>query len=126
MYRLPSQPHQPRAIGGESLAVHASGWQSDRLTLDLSTSRVVRSIVVPLRWHYEELGSRLRIEASDDGNAWETVWLDWIGGPAMAAALDDPLVVPLRIPLSDVRARYLQIYPAPAWLERETDRGHDR
>ena len=62
---------------------------------------------------------RLRIEASDDGNAWETVWLDWIGGPAMAAALDDPLVVPLRIPLSNVRARYLQIYPAPAWLERE-------
>jgi hypothetical protein len=25
----------------------------------------------------------------------------------------------VRIALNDVRARYLRIYPAPAWLERE-------
>ena len=120
MYRLPSQPHETHAIGGESLAMRASSWQTDRLTIDLSTSRVVRSIAVPVRWHYEDLGSRIRVDASEDGREWRTVWLDWTGGPAMTAALEDPLVVPLRIPLSDVRARYLRIYPAPAWLERET------
>jgi hypothetical protein len=119
VYRLPASSRKAPA-DGERIPVNSSTLESERLTLDLSTTRVVRSITFPLRWRYEELGERIQIDASEDGQAWRTVWRDWTGGPAMAAALEDPLVVPVRIALNDVRTRYLRIYPAPAWLERET------
>jgi hypothetical protein len=56
------------------------------------------------------------VEASDDGTNWRSVWLDWTGGLAMAGALKDPRTVPMRIPLPDVRARYLRVHPAPKWM----------
>ena len=72
-----------------------------------------------LRGRYAELGERLRVERSDDGQVWEQSWLGWTGGLALTGAVADPLLVPIRIPLPDIRARYLRIYPAPPWLAQE-------
>jgi hypothetical protein len=79
----------------------------------------VRGVSFNLRWHYPELCERLLIEQSDDGQAWRQAWLGWTGALAVAAAIEDPLVVPVQVPLPDIRARYLRIYPAPNWLGRE-------
>lgn len=89
------------------------------LTLDLGTSRTVRTIGFPLRWHYGELDTRLRIQGSEDGRTWATVWEDWTGGPALAAAIESPLEAPVRLTVQDARMRYIRIYPATTWLQRE-------
>lgn len=89
------------------------------VTLDLGAVRTVRTIGFPLRWHYNELDTRIRIQGSDDGQAWTTVWEDWTGGPALAAALEHPLEAPVRLTIPDARVRYLRVYPAAPWLQRE-------
>ena len=90
-----------------------------RAVLDLGSTQVVRAVTFDLRRHYPELGERLLIESSEEGQSWQQAWLGWTGALAVAAALEDPLATPVRIPLADVHGRYLRIYPAPAWLVRE-------
>lgn len=87
--------------------------------LDLGSPKTVRTIGFPLRWHYRELDPRIRIQGSEDGRTWTTVWEDWTGGPAMAAALENPLEAPVRLTIADVRMRYVRVDPADVWLQRE-------
>jgi hypothetical protein len=87
--------------------------------IDLGTTRVVRSLGFPLRWHYAELGERFEIEGSMDGRNWTSLWLDWTGGLAMRGALENPRDVPMQFMLPDVPVRHLRIHPAPKWMQRE-------
>jgi len=119
VFTLPAQPQVRPPSGGAPIAFQPHDAGGQRLVVDLMTTRIVRAVTFNLRWHYPELGERLRIERSDDGQSWEQVWLGWTGGLAVTAASADPLVVPISIPLPDVRARYLRIYPAPYWMGRE-------
>jgi len=80
---------------------------------------VVRTIGFSLRSHYREIDRRMAIQASIDSQTWATLWEDWTGGPALAAALIDALEIPVRIILPDVTTRYLRVYPAPPWLRQE-------
>jgi hypothetical protein len=80
---------------------------------------VVRGIGFNLRWHYPELGERLLIERSDDGQVWQETWRGWTGALAVRAAIEDPQLAPVRVSLRDIRARYLRVYPAPNWLARD-------
>jgi hypothetical protein len=91
----------------------------DGVVLDLLGTRTVRTIGFPVRWHYGELAARLTIDTSIDGAAWSTASDDWTGGAAVRAALVDPVMVPVRLTLADVQARYIRVHPAPRWLERE-------
>ena len=119
IYRLPAQPREALPVSGEPLLSRRREAGGDRLEIDLESTRIVRSMTFNLRWHYPALSEKLLIERSDDGRVWETAWLGWTGALAVAAALEDPLVAPVRVPLSDIRARYLRISPAPAWLASE-------
>ena len=118
-YVLPAQPRERIAPGGTPLPATPESLPRAHVKLDLGALRVVRTIEFPLRWHYLDMGERLRVETSSDGHAWETVWDDWTAGTAVAGALEDQLTAPFRIPLPDVRARYLRIHPAPPWMIRE-------
>lgn len=119
IYRLPAQPLEAPPVSGVPLAWRPRDAGGERLEIDLETTRVVHSTVFNLRSRYRELSEQLLIERSNDGKDWETAWHGWTGAPAVAAAIEDPLVAPVRLPLSDVRARYLRLYPAPAWLASE-------
>ena len=92
---------------------------ADDVVLDLAGPRTVRTIGFALRWHYAELATRLTIDASMDRVTWSTVWNDWTGAPVIAAALLDPVLVPVRLTIPDVQARYLRVRPAPRWMQRE-------
>jgi hypothetical protein len=92
---------------------------ADEVVLDLAEPRTVRTVGFPLRWHYAELATRLTIEASTDRVTWSTAWNDWTGAPVVSAALLDPVLVPVRLTLPDVHARYLRIRPAPRWMQRD-------
>ena len=119
VFRLPAQPREPPAPVGAALASHVSDGGGERAVIDLERTRVVRGVTFNLRWHYPELGERLLIERSDDGQSWEQAWIGWTGALAVAGAIEDPLLAPVRVPLPDIRARYLRVYPAPRWLARE-------
>ena len=115
-YVVRAQPRERVAAGGTVLASAQMTLPRAHVQLDLHRPVVVRTIAFPLRRNYLRLGERVEVEASDDGKTWRTVWLDWTGGRALAGALEDALLVPVRIPLPDVTARFLRIHPAPAWM----------
>jgi len=119
VFTVPAQPVGRTPSAGLPIAFQPHDAGGQQLVLDLATPQIVRTVTFNLRWHYPELGERLRIDRSDDGQAWEQVWLGWTGSPAVAGAIADPLVVPITIPLNDIRARYVRIYPAPYWMARE-------
>ena len=119
LYIVPARARERIAASGAALPAITTTLPREHLLVDLGALRTVRTIEFPLRWHYPELGERLAVEASLDGNAWETTWEGSTGGRALAGALEDPKEVPFRLPLPDISARYLRIHPAPYWLARD-------
>jgi hypothetical protein len=118
VFRLPARAREA-PVAGAGIPAQLRDAGGERLEIDLGNPRVVRGVAFNVRWRYAELGERLRIEQSDDGQVWQQAWLGWTGALAVAAAIEDPLLVPVRVALPDIRARYLRIYPAPRWLGRE-------
>ena len=119
IYELPAQPVTRMPPAGSILPAVATDIAPERIELDLGGVRTIRAVEFALRWHYRELAGRIVIETSNDRTTWSIAWEDWTGGPALAAAIASPLLVPVRITLPDVTARYLRIHPAPEWLARE-------
>lgn len=119
MYVLPARSRSPRPMPGPRWPDRRRQSGRFEVELDLGSPRTVRTIGFPLRWHYRELDPRIRVQGSDDGRTWTTVWEDWTGGPALAAALESPLEAPVQLTIADVTMRYLRIYPADVWLQRE-------
>jgi hypothetical protein len=115
-YVLPAQQRNRTPVGGTTYAFTSTRLPRSHVVLDLSTARVVRGFEFPLRSHYADLGRRVAIETSLDGVEWNTAWEDWTGGVALAGALEDQALVPMRMTLPDVTARYLRIHPAEDWL----------
>jgi hypothetical protein len=119
IYVLPALPARRVAPDGETWTAMVREAERDTIEFDFGQPRVVRTIAFPLRWHYREIDRRMAIQGSIDGQAWSGLWEDWTGGPALAAALIDPLEVPVRITVPDVTTRYLRVHPAPPWLRQE-------
>ena len=119
VYVLRPSPRAPLPPTGEPLPFTSRELPREHVVLDLGAAHTVRSLEFPLRRKYPELGARFAIETSLDGEAWTMTWLDWTGGPAMRAALDDPKNVTVKLTLRDVSTRYLRIHPAPKWLSEE-------
>lgn len=118
-YLLPAQPRHRRAAGGTRYRFTATTLPRSHALLDLGARRSVRALEIPLRRRYPDLGRRFKVEISDDGERWSAVWDDWTAGAAVAGALEDQVVVPLRFTLADPAGRYLRIHPAPDWMVQE-------
>jgi hypothetical protein len=119
IFVLPPQPLARVPPVASQLTATVRELEVNSAEIDLGSVRVVRTVEFLLRWHAAELDPRIKVEASGDRAAWSTVWEDWTGGRALAGALDDPLLAPVRLHVSEIRARYLRIHPAPRWLWRE-------
>jgi hypothetical protein len=118
MFILPAVPAGRVAPVGESWPASIRNAANNYLDIDLGATRVVRTIGFPLRWQFRELDRRMAVEASVDGTSWSTVWEGWTGGPALAAAIENPVQAPVRLTIADVPARYLRVHPAPPWMRR--------
>jgi hypothetical protein len=118
-FLLPRQPGPPLWTAGRTLPARLRDAPGERLVLDLGDTHDVRGVVFNLRWRYGELSEQLLVERSGDGVEWEQAALPWTGALAVAGAVEDPRLTPIRIPLADTRARYLRISPAPRWMGRE-------
>jgi hypothetical protein len=118
-YVLPAQPRDAKPRGSTVHAFTATSLPREHAVIDLGTARVLRTLEFPLRNHYSDFGRRFAIETSDDGTNWRMTWEGWTAGPAVAGALEDQVVVPMRFMLPDISTRYLRIHPAPEWLVKE-------
>jgi hypothetical protein len=119
VFVLPPLPAARVPPIGEAWPASIRQSGTNGVVMDLGVIRAVRTVGFALRWHCRELDPRIAVEISPDGSQWSTVWEDWTGGPAFAAALRNPLEAPVRLTLPDVRARYLRVHPVPPWLARE-------
>jgi hypothetical protein len=119
LYVLPPMPRASTPPPGAAIPYTLRELPRAHVVLDLGSTHVVRTVEFPLYRNYRRLGKRLAIETSLDGESWTMGWLDWTGGPAMAAALEDPKRVTVKLTLRDASARYLRIHPAPEFVWRE-------
>ncbi|MEO5897306.1 MAG: hypothetical protein ABIS06_16575 [Vicinamibacterales bacterium] len=119
VFVLRARARGPVAGVGEPVQAAVTPAPLEHAVIDLGRPEIIRTVAFPVRWHFQEMGARFAVEASDDGAQWTTVWYDWTAALAIAGALEDQKEAPFRITLPDVRARYLRVHPAPPWLARE-------
>jgi hypothetical protein len=109
LYRMPPAPYarEPRSgtpIDGAALSSNA-GW----LIADLRRVQPVRGLELRTHGVLHPMPDELIIQTSIDGRSWTTAFDDRPGGALLIGALASPRVVPLRIDLQDVAARYVRL-----------------
>jgi hypothetical protein len=109
VYLMPAAPYARTGppgtpIDGVSLSSDP-GW----LIADLHRVQPVRALELRTYGALHPLPDQLVVQTSIDGRSWSTVFADRPGGLALAGALASPLVIPLRIDLEDVAARYVRL-----------------
>ncbi|MGH9309681.1 MAG: hypothetical protein ACRD1U_09930 [Vicinamibacterales bacterium] len=115
-YVLRAQPTLRRPRGGTPHTFRASREPGEHAVLDLGSTRVIRSLEFAARNRYRSVGRRMAVEVSDDGTKWVHAWEDWTAGAALAGALEDQVLVPVRLLLPDITTRYLRIHPMQDWI----------
>ncbi len=81
------------------------GW----LVADLGLVQTVRALDIRTDGNLVRLPATIRIETSTDATQWSAVLEQAPGGPALIGVLAEPLSIPLRMILPDVRARYVRL-----------------
>jgi hypothetical protein len=118
-FLLPPQPAPRVPPIGPTLPAQVRDAGRFLLEFDLGDVRRLDAIEFPLRQRYQDLAARLRIEVSDDGQAWREAWIGWTGGLALEATLADPRLAPIRIAIPGEKGRYVRVYPASTWMKDE-------
>jgi hypothetical protein len=119
MFLLPPRPRRQLPPEGDSLPIRSSWVGPSRLQIDLGGDKNLATVAIPVHRRFHEVDRRMLVEASDDGTSWREEWVGWTGALMLDAALAEPLVVTVRIPLDGARARYLRVYPAAEWMASE-------
>jgi hypothetical protein len=109
VYRMPAAPfaHEPRGgpVIEEARLSSDPGW----LIADLGRVQPVRGLELRTYGALHPLPDDLVVQTSVDGRNWTVAFDDRPGGLALVGALAWPRVVPLRIDLQDVAARYVRL-----------------
>ena len=117
VYLMPAAPYPRDVRPGariDPLDVRVEGgW----MIADARQPRGIRSLELRTHGNIVRLPKDLRIDISADGAQWQTVFEERPGGLALAGALELPRVMPLRVDLLDVTARFVRVN-APAFGPR--------
>ena len=95
----------------------ATRVDGDWIVSDLHQAKMVRGLELRTHGNLVRLPADLRIDVSIDGTNWQQVFEQRPGGLALLGALDLPRVIPLRVDLQDVTARFVRVN-APAFGPR--------
>ena len=109
LYRMPPTAYPREVRAGQPIADAAVTVGGDWLLADVRQPRTVRSVELRTHGKLLRLPRDLRIETSVDGTKWELAFEDRPGGLALIGALELPRVIPLRVDLKDVTARYVRV-----------------
>jgi hypothetical protein len=116
VYLMPPAPYRREVRPGitADAAVRVDG---DWIVADLHQPRPVRGLELRTHGNLVRLPADLRIDISPDGTNWQPIFEQRPGGLALLGALDLPRVIPLRVDLQDVTARFVRVN-APAFGPR--------
>jgi hypothetical protein len=109
LYRMGPTPYAREARPARQLADALVERSPQWLTADLKTVRPVRSIEVNTDGRLVLLPKDLVVQTSLDGAQWTTAFEDRPGGLVLIGALRLPRVMPIRVDLGDVEARYVRV-----------------
>jgi hypothetical protein len=113
LYRMAPAPYAREARPGAAIDVVAR-VDGDWIVADARQARTLRGLDLRTHGNLVRLPKDLRVDTSLDGTRWETAFEDRPGGLALTGALQLPRVIPLRVDLRDVTARYVRVN-APAF-----------
>jgi hypothetical protein len=117
VYLMPAAPFARQIRPGMAIDDASVRVENEWIVADLQRARAVRGMELRTHGNLVRLPADLRVETSLDGVRWDTAFDDRPGGLALVGALDLPRVIPLRLDLSDVTARYVRVN-APAFGPR--------
>ena len=109
VYLMPPSPYARDVRPGARIDAAAVRVEGDWIVADVQQPRGIRTLELRTLGNIVRLPKDLRIDVSVDGTAWRTVFEERPGGLALAGALDLPRVIPLRVDLLDVTARFVRI-----------------
>ena len=109
LYRMPPTAYATEVRPGTPIADATVRVDGDWLVADVRQPRGMRGLELRTHGKLLRLPRDLRIETSVDGTRWETAFDDRPGGLALIGALQLPRVIPLRVDLRDVTARYVRV-----------------
>jgi hypothetical protein len=109
LYRMPAVAYAREVRAGPPIAAAAVAVAGDWLVADAQQPLGIRGVELRTHGKLLRLPRDLRIETSVDGMRWETAFDDRPGGLALIGALQVPRVIPLRVDLKDVTARYVRV-----------------
>jgi hypothetical protein len=108
LYRMRPAAYAHEVRPGTPIAA-AVTVSSDWLVADVQQPRGIRGLELRTQGNLLRLPRDLRIETSIDGTRWDVAFEDRPGGLALIGALELPRVIPLKVDLRDVTARYVRV-----------------
>lgn len=114
LYRMPPAAYAREVRPGTPIDAATVRVDGGWIVADVQQARPLRGLELRTRRHFVWLPKDLRIDTSVDGAAWTTLFEDRPGGLALVGVLEQPKVIPLRVDLRDVTARYVRVN-APAF-----------
>ncbi len=81
----------------------------DEIVVELGAVEAVAGVELALGPHYGDFPRRLVVEASLDERSWKVLWDGPTGALALAAAIETPRSMPLRVCFPPARARHVRL-----------------
>ena len=114
LYRMAPAPYAAEVRPGAAIDAAIARVDGEWIVANVGQARDIRGLELRTGGNLVRLPKDLRIDTSVDGTRWETAFEGRPGGLALVGALQQPLVIPLRVDLRDVTARYVRVN-APAF-----------
>lgn len=117
LYRMAAAAYAREVRPGVAVDAAVARVEGEWIIADVRQARTLRGVVLRTLGNLVRLPKDLRIETSLDGTDWVTAFEERPGGLALLGALEQPRLIPLRVDLRDVTARFVRVN-APAFGPR--------
>lgn len=117
LYRMNPAPYARDVRPGTRLGIVTTTVAGEWLVADLQKVQPVRGLELNTYGNLVRLPKDLHVQTSLDGMQWTTAFEDRPGGLVLIGALRLPQLMPIRLDLGDVDARYVRVN-APAFGPR--------
>jgi hypothetical protein len=109
LYRMGPAPYARDVRPGTAIAAATVRVEGDWIVADAQRPVAIRGLELRTHGNLLRLPKDLVVETSLDGARWDTAYNERPGGLALIGALQLPRVIPLRVDLGDVTARYVRV-----------------
>jgi hypothetical protein len=117
LYHMAAAPYARDVRQGVAIDAAVARVDGDWIVVDVQQTRSLRGLELRTYGNLVRLPRDLRIDTSADDAQWQNAFEERPGGLVLRGAVEQPRVMPIRIDLRDVTARYVRVN-APAFGPR--------